>query len=403
MDFLKKLLEARKAKLQTLEQRNATCENIEELRAIQAEAAEIRQEIADLEMNIALEEEGSQQRGIDPTLIGGGTDLESRAAEEAFMEYACRGAVVDGLEMRANEVGGITEQSAVIPTTILKEIIKELDSHGEVYRSVRHLNIKGGVSIPVLSLKPTATWVGEGASETQKVSAKDKITFTYYGVECKIAQTILANIVTLEEFKALFVPLAAEAIVAAVEVSIFNGDGENKPLGITKDTRIPSKNVITINGDDWKSWAKMKKKIFAKMKKAYRKGNFYMAQGTFDGYVDGMEDSVGQPIARVNYGIAGAETYRWGGKNVVTVDDDCLPAWEDAAEGDVVMVFMVPTNYVINTNGQMTSVKWVDHDTNEVKTKVSMIVDGKLADANGVLIIKKGADATAASNEEQTA
>jgi hypothetical protein len=38
---------------------------------------------------------------------------------------------------------------------------------------------------------------------------------------------------------------------------------------------------------------------------------------------------------------------------------------------------------------QMTTTRWVDNDTNEIKNKVLMILDGKLIDPNGVLIIKK--------------
>ena len=48
-------------------------------------------------------------------------------------------------------------------------------------------------------------------------------------------------------------------------------------------------------------------------------------------------------------------------------------------------------NYAVNTNLQMSTVKWVDHDTNKVKNKVIIIIDGKVLDPNGFLIIKKGA------------
>ena len=46
------------------------------------------------------------------------------------------------------------------------------------------------------------------------------------------------------------------------------------------------------------------------MKKSYRDGVFIMAQSTFDSYIAGMVDTVGQPIARVTYGINGEENYR---------------------------------------------------------------------------------------------
>ena len=198
----------------------------------------------------------------------------------------------------------------------------------------------------------------------------------------------------LDAFQQLFVPLATEAIVKAVEIAIFNGDGENKPLGITKDTRVPEDNVITMTADEFKSWSGWHKKVKAKMKKAYRKGTFFMNQSTFDGHIDGMVDENGQPVGRTNYGINGEETYRFMGKDVETVEDECIAAYDDAAEGDVVAVFLNPTDYVINTNMKLVVVKWTDHDTNKIKNKAILICDGKLVDANGVLIIKKGAAIT---------
>ena len=47
-------------------------------------------------------------------------------------------------------------------------------------------------------------------------------------------------------------------------------------------------------------------------------------------------------------------------------------------------------DYVVNSNLEMQVVKWTDHDTNELKNKVILIVDGKIADANGFILIKKG-------------
>ena len=126
------------------------------------------------------------------------------------------------------------------------------------------------------------------------------------------------------------------------------------------------------------------------MKKAYRKGTFFMSQATFDGYIDGMVDENGQPVGRTNYGINGEETYRFMGKDVETVEDECIAAYDDAATGDVVGVFMKATDYAINSNMQLVVVKWTDHENNKLKNKAIMIVDGKLVDPEGVLIIKKG-------------
>lgn len=305
----------------------------------------------------------------------------------AFMEYVCRNAPIPP-QYRATTTTG--DAAAVIPTTILNEIIQRIDSYGNIFAKVRKLSIQGGISIPILSLKPEATWIGETTpSQDKKIQANTSITFSYFGLECKISQTLLANVTTLAMFQQLFVPLATEAMVKAIEKSIISGTGTNQPLGILNDSRIPAENIIEISDEDMATWGGWKKAVFAKMKKAYRKGEFIMNQATFDGYIDGMTDQTGQPIGRVNYGIDGAETYRFGGKNIETVDDFLLPSYEECAAGEAFAIFATLTDYGWNSNMEMLTNKWTDHDTNEIKNKCILIADGKLIDPYGVLIIKK--------------
>lgn len=342
------------------------------------------------------------QRAAAPTAEKRNTDkFDTPEYRNAFMQFVTHGTPIPQ-ELRQDAVTTTSDASAVIPTTTLNEIVREMKVYGNLFDEVRKLNVKGGVNIPILSLKPSATWItantGTSESNAQKLQANTAITFNYYGLECKIAQTLLVNVTTYEAFQALFVPLAAEAMAQALDVAIMNGTGEGQPTGITVDTRVPEANIITMSPADVASWSAWKKKVFAKMKKAYRNGKFYMSQATFDGYIDGMTDSTGQPIGRVNYGIDGDERYRFGGKIVDTVEDDVLKSFDDASEDDVIAVFLKPTDYAINSNMQMTTVRWTDHDTNEIKNKAIMICDGKLIDANGVLIIKKGAAVANAGN-----
>lgn len=322
---------------------------------------------------------------------------ETNEYRNAFMAYVCHGTAISD-ELRAsvapmlnvNATTTTTDAGAVIPTTLTHEIIREMRSYGNLYAKIRKLNVQGGVEFPILTLKPTATWIGESkSSDDKKVEAKTKVSFSYYGLECKIAQSLLASVVTFEEFQQIFVQLAVEAIVAAKEIAIISGTGSGQFLGVTKDSRVPSKNVITLSPEEIGSFAAWHK-VIAKIPKAYRKGEFVMAQGTFDSYIDGMVDTNGQPIGRVNYGIDGGETYRFCGKTVDTVEDDVIANFDAANTGDVVAVFFDPTSYAENTNGQFSAVKWYDHDDNAVKTKVLHICDGKLLDANGVIIVKKG-------------
>ena len=307
----------------------------------------------------------------------------------AFMNFACRSVPIPAQFQNAAASTTTADAGAVIPTTMVKEIIRELKERGIIFQQMRHLNIQGGIEIPILDLKPTANWVGEGASEDQELQAKNKISFSYYGLECKIAQSILASVVTIEAFQKLFVELATEAIIEAIEKGAFTGTGEGQMLGVCKDPRVT--NVVEMTDEEFSRWEAWKKNVFSKIKKRYQKGKFYMAQGTFEGYIDGMVDTAGQPIGRINYGLAGGPQYRFGGKDVETTEDDVLPLFDTAAAGDVVAVFMDMKNYIFNSNMTMTVVHWTDHDTNQKKTKVMLICDGKIGDANGVILVKKKA------------
>mgnify|MGYP000311948342 FL=1 len=416
-NYLQKTIDAKNKRATELKDRIKTATTADEVRSLGDTLDEVLTELEDAKAQLAeLDDEGDDDTTGDDddnsraqipvsAELRGGTPFAAFATvkrsdkktdrhdtpeyRSAFMEYVCRGVEIPA-ELRTDVVTGVADASAVIPTSLMNEIITKMDTYGNVYKLIRKLNVQGGIAIPILSLKPEAAWVGEGKSDSQKIKADEKITFSYFGVECKIAQTLLANVVTLEAFQALFVPLATEAIVKAVEIAIFKGNGTSQPQGITTDKRIPKENIITMTPSEFASWDGWHKKVKAKMKKAYRNGAFFMNQSTFDGYVDGMVDKNGQPLGRTNYGINGEETYRFMGKDVETVEDDMIASWDDAAKGDVVAVFFKGTDYAVNTNMQMTTVKWVDHDTNEVKNKCIMIVDGKLIDPNGVLVVKKG-------------
>ena len=307
----------------------------------------------------------------------------------AFMNYMTRGTKIPA-EYREAETTATTDAGSVIPTTLMNRIIREVDTYGNIWSKVTKTNFKGGVDIPTATIKPDAKWIGEGASEDQKLGTGDCISFKYHGLEVKLAQTFLVATVTLSAFEDEFTKLAAEAMVKALEAAIIAGDGNGKFLGITQDPRVTK--VVTISAaevGDWAAWHKLK----ASMKKAYRNGDLIMAQSTFDMHIDGMVDKNGQPIARVNYGINGEENYRFMGKNVETVEEDLIKDFDSASEGDVIAIFGRLSDYMVNSNMQITAAKWRDEDHNVIKNKLLMYADGKVADPYGFILVKKGAEA----------
>lgn len=365
----------------------------EEKKALIAKKAEIE----DLETR--------RQTALDIKIGGAGKPIDQRGLEKepddkystleyrkAFMEY-CRSGKPIGAEYRTDAFTAVADAAAVIPTTIMNEIIKEMKVYGQLYARVRKTNVPGGIRVPILSLKPTAHRITEATpSDRQKVQADAYISFTYLGLECKIATSLLAAVTTLAMFEQQLVPLITEAMTKQQEYEIINGNGTTEMLGIVNDSRVAAGQNITLTVSEFTKWESWKKKVFAKIPLAYRAGGiFVMAAGTFDGYVDGMVDANGQPIGRVNYGISDGVQQRFGGKEVLLVEDDIISGYDAASTGEVVGVFMNPQDYCINSNMQMAMYRWLDHDNNQYVDKALLISDGKLLDAGGVLLIKKGA------------
>lgn len=419
--------EARKVELGT--RANAT-EDIAELRSINTELEALNAEIAELRGMIdAIPDEpaaggqagagepSGEQRGAAPvgasavlaTYGVGQAQGQQRSEPEdpygtmeyrqAFMKFAKTGEITPELraagkpEFRADAMTSAADVSAVIPSTILSEVIRKVTEYGQIFSRVRKLSVKGGVSIPILSLKPTATWIGETAtSDKQKVQANTNVSFSYYGLECKVSTSLLADTVTLTGFENVIIDLIVEAMVQGLDTAIIKGNGTGKCLGITQDNRVPAGQIVTLSAADFVGWTAWKKKVFAKMPLKYKAGaSFFMASGTFEGYIDGMVDAAGQPIGRVNYGIINGPQERFGGKEVIQVEDDIIANYDDAAVGDVVAVYCNLKNYGFNSNLQMMMFRYFDHDTNEWIDKAILICDGKLIDPNGVVIVKKGA------------
>lgn len=137
---------------------------------------------------------------------------------KAFMKYVCRGEALPK-EYRADAVSKSTDVGAVIPTTVLNQIVEKLESTGMILALVTRTAYKGGVSIPVSTVKPTATWVNEGAgSDKQKKNiAKDgMITFAYHKLRCAVAVSLEVDTMAISAFETLLINNIVEAMTKAL-------------------------------------------------------------------------------------------------------------------------------------------------------------------------------------------
>lgn len=315
--------------------------------------------------------------------------FESLEYRRAFMDYVTRGVKSDILEFRADATTGVADIGAVIPTTILNKIVEKMDEYGMIWSRVTKTSMQGGVEIPVSSAKPVATWVTAGTmSDKQKKTVSGTISFSYHKLQCRVAVELVAGTVAMPVFEATLSDNIYEAMIKALEQAIISGTGVGQPLGIAKDTEIPTKQVVSVAVADfgnYNTWTA----LLAKMPRSYRSGTvIIMNDADWNKYIVGMVDANGQPIARVTFGLDGIQQERFLGKEVIPVEE-YLPSIDDAVAGDVVGIICKLSDYMVNSNMQMTFRRYFDENTDEWISKATMIADGKLADKNGVVLIKK--------------
>lgn len=327
----------------------------------------------------------------------GGTEAEAEDRygtvkyRKAFMDYVVRGTQIPA-EYRADAVSKTTDVGAVIPTTVLNQIVQKLESTGMILAKVTRTAYKGGVAIPVSTVKPVATWVNEGkGSDKQKhgISKEGMITFAYHKLRCAVAVSLEVDTMAMSAFESLLINNIVEAMTKALEQAIISGTGSGQPSGIIKETpatgqAITTKSDTALSYDDLIS-------VEAALPQAYENGaEWCMSKATFMGFI-GMTDANGQPIARVNYGIAGKPERTLLGRPVECCD--YIGSFAAAAAGDVVAFVFRFKDYVLNTNYAMGVKKYEDNDTDDQVTKGIMLADGKVVDKNSLVTLEKKAKA----------
>lgn len=410
------LLAKKEERKKSLGKTGSSTESVEELRSINKEIETLNEEIAELRSMIdeLPDDENNEERGqeingqeqrnqpVGATQIMGTYGLgqgrqEERSTDQydtpeyrsAFMDYVTKGVKSENLEFRADSTTGTGDIGAVIPTTILNKIVEKLKDYGMIWSRVTKTSMQGGVQIPVANAKPTATWVAAGKmSDKQKKEAKGTIMFSYHKLQCRVAVELVAGTVAMPVFEQTITDNIYEAMIVALEEGIISGTGNGQPLGIINDTNIPTKQIIEVDPDElgkYDTWTR----LFGKLPRKYRNGaELILPDADWTTYIEGMVDANGQPVARVTYGLDGTQQEKLLGKNVIPVEE-YLPSIDDAEDGDVVGIICKLSDYMINSNMQMTFKRYFNEDTDEWISKSTMIADGKLADRNGVVLIKK--------------
>lgn len=307
---------------------------------------------------------------------------ETMEYRKAFMEYVTRDVAIPK-EYRQDAVSQTTDVGAVIPTNVLNQIITKLESVGNILAKVTRTAYKGGVTIPKSTVKPVATWTAQGkGSDKQKQDTSGTVTFAYHKLRCAVAVSLEVDTMAITAFENLLINNIVEAMTKALEQAIISGTGTGQPKGITAEAADEGQTVetskpaytdlITAEGN---------------LPVAYEKGaEWCMSKKTYMSYY-GLTDSNGQPIGRINYGLAGKPEYTLLGRPVNVCD--YLPSFANAENNSIVGFLFNFKDYVLNTNYAMGVKKYEDNENDDMVTKGIMLADGKVVDTGSYVPLKK--------------
>lgn len=436
----KKILEKRLARLQAkkakLAERCKLSTDVNEVRSLTEELEDVNAEIEETqgELDAITEdeapgapapqpEEGPEQRSIVPanaTLVNplgsfglGATPTQARSNEDpynsmeyrqAFKDYVQRGVIspiisdgMKAMQLRSGDAANTESLGALIPTTLIQEFINEIRKvYGQLFTKVRKLNVQGGVRFPIGELQATFHWISETTvSPRQDGGTTEDIMFEYNIGEIRVAQSLLSSIVALDLFEREVVSIMVKAYLQAMDLGIVNGTGKGQMLGILNDPRVT--NVVELTAAEINNWTAWRKKFFSTLPLGYRAGEFIFPLATVESYLETMADANNNPIFRqatgleVNDGDSANPNGRFFGREVSLVEPDVIPDFDTASAGDVIGIFWQPDQYAINTNMQMGMKRYFDDETNKWVNKLLTVVDGRILNPKGFVLIKKKA------------
>lgn len=408
--YLTSLITRKKNEMATLKQRSDASQDLAEVRAIGETLAALKAEIDEAEAKLKElekdengegegEGEGANQNSNEPdgqrSKVPAGTQLRNaqvvgsygsqKRAEEtegntqyrnAFKEFVLRGTPIPA-ELRENANTLTSDVQAVIPTELVNQIIEKFDNVGMILPLITRTSYAAGVTIPTSNVKPVASWVAEGKGSDRQKKATGSVVFTYHKLRCEISMSMEVGTMALSAFEAKFVENVAKAMVYAIEYAVINGTGTGQPKGILAEA-VPDGQSLTATADTF-TYAKLAE-AEGVLPTEYETGaKWCMNKKTF-AKVQGLVDSNGQPVARVNYGIGKALERAILGRDVVVT-----PYVAD----DVMFMFDF-SDYILNTIYDMGISKKQDWDTEDLLTKAVMSVDGKTVDTGSLVKLTIG-------------
>lgn len=414
-EFLEKLIKMKEERAAQIRESIQKSEDVNEVRSLGETLQSILNELDEAKAQLdqldepAPGEDGNNERGFKPlgTMIQRGAiemnDIELRKAFKNFIATGKR----DELRAAAGNTTDSDNVGTVIPENLLNRIMEKIESVGTIYNLVTKTAYPVGQTIPREATKPIATWVGRntitlasstsgegnGSTVQKGVTLDTAIVFAHYKLRCEVAMTEEVAAMALSSFEDLFVKNVAFAMLRAIEFAIVDGDGYGMPTGILSET-APTGQAIELDADEDLTFAKLCE--IEGVIPAEKEGGakWCMTKKTFMSFI-GMLDDVGQPIARVNYGLGGKPERTLLGREVILYAPQSgshLGNYAKTVDEDTTFAFIFDfADYTLNNNYDLGIKHKTDWDNEDHRTKAVAAYDGKIIDKTSLVTITKKA------------
>ena len=306
----------------------------------------------------------------------------------AFMNFVING---DDIPKEFSNTASTTTSStagALVPTVTYNKIVVELEKVGSIYSKVFKTSYPAGLLIPTASVKPVATWVDEDKGSEAQQYDTDKITFTGYKLEAKVAFSLFMTETAYDIFETQFIQQVKDAVIKAIDKVIIAGTGVGQPKGILSETAASTVNIAKTANLTYAKLCECESEVPS----AYDSGTVWiMSKKSFYAWM-GITDNNGQPIARVNAGLDGKPSYTLLGREVVLADG-YIENYADTVTTDTTFAVLYDLgNYILNEVMGMRIVRYSDNENDNTILKVVMLLDGKSVDNHSLVkVVKKSA------------
>ena len=433
--FLKKRLERLMKKKDELAKRANASTDVAEVRSLTEQVNDINDEISDINEELAAIAEDSRSNApvtadtpipatatrsnatiaranVGSFVVGENRDsgnvLESTEYREAFRNLWTRGTPIPSElmsrarayvatlpeEQRAGTPINTSNTAAVIPLTIMKEVINKIRTpFGNIYDNVRRVSVAGAVEYPIGEFEADFNWVTEGtASPEQDIGAVGTVSFGYFEAELRIAQTFLSALLSIDAFEAEISNVIARAYRKFMDNAIVNGDGKGKITGLEAGTtKTISMTAAQLN--DWRQWDK---RFFAELVPGYEDGKFIFSRSTVIKYLKTMADANNRPLFYEATGLTVGDGDRvndrgfFFGREILMTVPAIVKDFDTINSGETFGYFFQPDNFVLNENFGFTVDRYYNYERRKWITVATVVVDGKPLNNTGFIKLVKG-------------